>query len=173
MAGMIYVTGGARSGKSSYAQQLAEQHQGRLLYVAPARVEDDEMAVRIELHQESRGERWQLLEEPLWLSEKLPDAASGKGALLVDCVTLWLSNLFFHFHEKQGPVLAEVDRFIEMAWQLAEPVYLVSNELGGGIVPENPMARKFRDLAGIVNQRLAAAADEAWLVVSGLPIKLK
>ena len=173
MAQMIYVTGGARSGKSSYAQQLAEQHQGDLLYIAPARVEDDEMVTRIELHRQARGERWQLLEEQLWLAERLPDAAAGKGALLLDCVTLWITNLFFHFDEQQGAVLAEVDRLIELAWQLDEPLYLVSNELGSGIVPENPLARKFRDLAGIVNQRLAAAADEAWLVVSGLPVKLK
>ena len=173
MAGMIYVTGGTRSGKSSFTQQLAEKHAGGLLYIAPARVDDDEMLTRIELHQQVRGERWQLLEEPLWLAERLPDAASGKGALLLDCVTLWITNLFFHFDEKPGPVLAEVDRFIELVWQLDEPCYLVSNELGSGIVPENRMARKFRDLAGIVNQRLAAAADEAWLVVSGLPVKLK
>lgn len=173
MAEMIYVTGGARSGKSGYAQQLAEQHKGKLLYIAPARVDDDEMAARIEQHQQARDERWLLLEEPLWLCEKLPDAASGKGALLLDCVTLWLSNLSMHFHEKQGPVLAEIDRFIELAWQLAQPIYLVSNELGNGVVPENRLARRFRDLAGIVNQRLAAAADEAWLLVSGLPVKLK
>lgn len=173
MAQMVYVTGGSRSGKSSYAQQLAEQHRGKLLYIAPARVDDDEMAARIELHQQARGERWELLEEPLWLPERLSDAAVGHGALLLDCVTLWVTNLFFHFAEKQGPVLAEVDRFIELAWRLEEPLYLVSNELGSGIVPENRMARKFRDLAGIVNQRLAAAADEAWLVVSGLPVKLK
>ncbi|SHJ10688.1 adenosylcobinamide kinase /adenosylcobinamide-phosphate guanylyltransferase [Malonomonas rubra DSM 5091] len=173
MAKMIYVTGGSRSGKSSYAQQLAERHAGNLLYIAPARVDDDEMLARIELHQQARGERWRLLEEQLWLSDRLPDAGPGHGALLLDCVTLWITNLFFHFEEKQGPVLAEVDRFIEMAWQLEEPLYLVSNELGSGIVPENRMARKFRDLAGIVNQRLAAAADEAWMVVSGLPVKLK
>ena len=173
MAGMIYVTGGARSGKSCYAQQLVEQHAGPLLYIAPSEVRDEEMAARVELHQQVRGERWQLLEEPLWLVDRLPDAANGKGALLLDCVTLWVTNLFFHFAEQPGPVLAEVDRFIELAWQLDEPCYLVSNELGSGIVPENRMARKFRDLAGFVNQRLAAAADQAWLVVSGLPVKLK
>ncbi len=173
MAKLIYVTGGSRSGKSSYAQQLAETQAGKLLYVAPARVDDDEMAARIEMHQQARNERWELLEEPLWLTEQLTEAAAGHGALLLDCVTLWITNLFFHFEEKQGPVLAEVDRFIQLAWQLDEPLYLVSNELGSGIVPENRMARKFRDLAGIVNQRLAAAADEAWLVVSGLPVKLK
>ena len=173
MARIVYVTGGARSGKSSYAQQLAEQHKGKLLYIAPARVEGDEMASRIELHRQARGERWHLLEEQLWLADRLPDAAAGKGALLLDCVTLWVTNLFFHFEEKQAPVLAEVDRLIELAWQLDEPFFLVSNELGSGIVPENRLARKFRDLAGIVNQRLAAAADDAWLVVSGLPVKLK
>ena len=173
MAQMIYVTGGTRSGKSCYAQQLAETHSGKLLYIAPARLEDDEMVNRIELHRQARGDRWQVLEEQLWLVDRLPDAAAGKGALLLDCVTLWITNLFFHFEEQQGPVLAEVDRLIEQAWQLDEPLYLVSNELGSGIVPENRMARKFRDLAGIVNQRLAAAADDAWLVVSGLPVKLK
>lgn len=173
MAQVIYVTGGTRSGKSSFTQQLAEKNPGNLLYIAPARVDDDEMIARVEMHKQARGERWQLLEEPLWLADRLPDVAEGHGALMLDCVTLWITNLFFHFSEKQGPVLAEVDRFIELAWQLDEPLYLVSNELGSGIVPENKMARKFRDLAGIVNQRLAAAADEAWLVVSGLPVKLK
>lgn len=173
MAEMIYITGGARSGKSSFAQQCAEKHAGKLLYIAPARVDDDEMTARIEMHQRDRGDRWELLEEPLWLAERLTDRAAGHGALLLDCVTLWITNLFFHFEENQGPVLAEVDRLIELAWQLDEPLYLVSNELGSGIVPENRMARKFRDLAGIVNQRLAAAADHAWLVVSGLPVKLK
>ncbi|MCK4623622.1 MAG: bifunctional adenosylcobinamide kinase/adenosylcobinamide-phosphate guanylyltransferase [Desulfuromonadales bacterium] len=173
MAKIVFITGGARSGKSRYAQQLAEQQPGDLLYIAPARVEDEEMAARVELHRESRGERWQLLEEPLWLVDRLPDAVTGKGALLLDCVTLWLANLSFHFAEKPEPVLAEVDRLIELAWQLDEPLYLVSNELGGGIVPENRLARKFRDLAGIVNQRLAAASDEVWLMVAGLPVRLK
>ena len=173
MGQMVFITGGTRSGKSSFAQQRCEAYPGELLYIAPAEAADDEMLQRVRLHQETRGERWHLLEEPLWLTEKLVEAATGKSALLLDCVTLWVSNLFFHFEEKSAPVLAEVDRFIELAWQLDEPLYLVSNELGSGIVPENRMARQFRDLAGIVNQRLAAAADEAWVVVSGLPLKLK
>ena len=173
MGQMVFITGGARSGKSAFAQERAEEHRGELLYIAPAEVEDDEMLQRVRIHQEARGERWKLLEEPLWLADRLMPDASGKGALLLDCVTLWISNLFFHFHEKNGPVLGEVDRFVGLASQLDEPLYLVSNELGSGIVPENPMARHFRDLAGIVNQRLAAAADEAWLVAAGLPLKLK
>lgn len=173
MGQMIFITGGARSGKSSFAQQQAEQHPGELLYIAAAEVRDDEMLQRVQMHQQARGERWQLLEEPLWVADKLAEQSAGKAALLLDCVTLWVTNLFFHFEERSGPVLAEIDRFIELAWQLDEPLYLVSNELGSGIVPENSMNRQFRDLAGIVNQRLAAAADEAWLVVSGLPLKLK
>ena len=173
MGQMIFITGGTRSGKSNFAQQCCEEHPGELLYIAPAEADDDEMLQRVRMHQEARGERWHLLEEPLWLSDKLIESAAGKSALLLDCVTLWVTNLYFHFDEKSGPVLAEVDRFIELAWQLDEPLYLVSNELGSGIIPENRMARQFRDLAGIVNQRLAAAADEAWIVVSGLPLKLK
>ncbi len=173
MGQMIFITGGTRSGKSSFAQQRCEEHPGALLYIAPAESEDDEMLQRVRMHQDARGERWHLLEEPLWVSDNLIESATGKSALLLDCVTLWVSNLFFHFDEKSGPILAEVDRFIELAWQLNVPLYLVSNELGSGIVPESRMARHFRDLAGIVNQRLAAAADEAWMVVSGLPLKLK
>lgn len=173
MGRLIYVTGGARSGKSGYAQQLAEQQSGELLYVAPAQVLDSEMAERVELHRQARGERWSLLEEPLWLSDRLAEETKGRSALMLDCVTIWLSNLFFHYDEKHEPILAEVDKLIAVAENLPTPFYLVSNELGSGIVPENKLARSFRDLAGTVNQKLAAAADEAWLVVSGLPLKLK
>lgn len=173
MGQVIFITGGTRSGKSRFAQQRAEEHAGRLLYIAPSEVEDDEMLQRVRMHQEARGERWQLFEEPLWLADHLAEQAAGKGALLLDCVTLWISNLFFHFEEKSASVLGEVDRFLGLISQLEEPLYLVSNELGSGIVPENRMARHFRDLAGIVNQRIAATADEAWLVVAGLPLQLK
>ena len=173
MGRLIYVTGGARSGKSGYAQQLAEQQPGELLYIAPAEVLDEEMAERVELHRQERGERWALLEEPLRLSERLPAVALDKSALLLDCVTIWLSNLFFHYGEERTPILDEVDRLLGVIEKLTVPLYLVSNELGSGIVPDNALARSFRDLAGTVNRKLAAAADEAWLVVSGLPVKLK
>ena len=173
MSRLIYIAGGARSGKSGYAQQLAEQQTGELLYIAPAQVLDDEMAERVELHRKTRGERWTLLEEPLQLTDHLPAAAQGKSAVLLDCVTIWLSNLFFHFDEDPKPILAEVNRLVAIAQELPAPLYLVSNELGSGIVPEHKMARSFRDLVGTVNQTLAKAADEAWLVVSGLPVKLK
>jgi adenosylcobinamide kinase/adenosylcobinamide-phosphate guanylyltransferase len=173
MGKLIFVTGGARSGKSRYAQRLAEACPGPLLYVATADIGDAEMAERVRRHRGDRGERWSTLEEPLALTDRLPAAAVGKGAVLLDCVTLWLSNLFFHHQEDVGRVLAEIERFLAAVPALEAPLFLVSNEVGGGIVPENHLARHFRDLAGEANQRLAAVADEAWLVVAGLPLQLK
>jgi len=170
---LTLVTGGSRSGKSRYAQQQAELQPGRLLYVATAEVGDAEMAERIALHRAARGERWQTLEEALQLSTRLPAACAGYGGVVVDCVTLWLSALYFHLGEQDEPVLEQVDLLLQGLAGVTTPVWLVSNELGSGIVPENRLARQFRDLAGSVNQRLAAAADAAWLVVSGLPLQLK
>jgi adenosylcobinamide kinase / adenosylcobinamide-phosphate guanylyltransferase len=173
MAAVVYITGGARSGKSAFAQRLAERHAGSLLYVATAAIGDGEMAERVRRHQAVRGERWTTLEEPLDLAGRLPEAAAGCDALLLDCVTLWLSNLLHHHNEDAAAVLAEVDRFIATFATLPAPLYLVSNEVGDGIVPANPLARLFRDVAGEAGQKLAAAADEAYLVVAGLPLRLK
>ncbi len=173
MGQLIFITGGARSGKSRFAQRQAESRPGALLYVATAAVGDAEMAERVARHRAERGERWQTLEEPLQLAERLPQVAAGKGAVLLDCVTLWLTNLLFHHGERPEPVLAEVEKFLDAVRQLDSPLYLVSNEVGSGIVPDNRLARVFRDLAGEANQLLAAAADEAWLVTAGLPLRLK
>lgn len=173
MGDLIFITGGTRSGKSGYAQRRAEALPGPLLYVATAGAGDAEMATRIASHRAARTERWETLEEPLALTEELPAATAGKTAVLIDCVTLWLSNLYFHHREEPAPVLAAVAALIELLPRIAAPVYLVSNELGSGVVPENRLARRFRDLAGEANQQLAAAASEAWLVVAGLPLRLK
>ena len=173
MAELILITGGTRSGKSAFAQRCAEAHAGPLLYVATATMGDSEMATRIARHQQARGERWNLLEEPCDLCGRLPAAATGQGAILLDCVTLWISNLLFAHNEDPEIVLAEVRRFIACLAEIDAPLYLVSNEVGGGIVPENRLARLFRDLAGEVNQELATAASSAWLVVAGLPLRLK
>jgi adenosylcobinamide kinase/adenosylcobinamide-phosphate guanylyltransferase len=176
MARVTYITGGARSGKSAFAQSLAERCEGSLLYVATAGIGDAEMAERVRRHRAARaarGARWETLEEPLALADRLPPVATGKGGVLLDCVTLWLSNLLFHQAEGESEVWPEVERFIALLPSLAAPLFIVSNEVGSGIVPENRLAREFRDLAGEVNQRLAVAADEAWLVVSGLPLRLK
>ncbi|MDO3377515.1 bifunctional adenosylcobinamide kinase/adenosylcobinamide-phosphate guanylyltransferase [Geoalkalibacter halelectricus] len=172
MAPTVFITGGARSGKSAFAQQRAESHPGSLLYLAAARSEDAEMAARIQAHQEARGPRWRTVEEPLDIPGALREAR-GCEAVLFDCVTLWLSNLLFHHREDQAAVLAAVDGLVAILPRLEAPLYLVSNEVGSGIVPENRLARLFRDLAGTANQRLAAAADEAWLVAAGCPLRLK
>lgn len=165
------VLGGAASGKSRFAQALAESHPGSLLYVATAQPGDEEMAARIARHQQCRGERWRTLEAPLDLTVVVP-AAVGHGAVLVDCVTLWLTNLLLA-NETPAAVWPAVDAFIDVLAGLPAPIILVSNEVGQGIVPEHALARTFRDLAGQVNQRLAARADRVWLVTAGLPLQLK
>jgi len=172
MGEMIYVTGGARSGKSGYAQRLVESCPGALLYVATAAAGDAEMAARIALHRQQRGSRWTTLEEPCRPLESLPQAAADKGGVLFDCATLWLSNLLLR-GDDDAAILDEIRRLPEVARKLPGTLVLVSNELGSGIVPENALARRFRDLAGTANQVLAATADQAWLVVSGLPLQLK
>ena len=165
------VLGGAASGKSAFAQQLAEQHPGSLLYVATAAIGDQEMAARVARHRQQRGARWHTLEEPRALTAVAP-AAAGCGAVLIDCVTLWLTNLLLA-HQNTERVQEEVEAFIATLEQLSAPLYLVSNEVGQGIVPDNPLARTFRDLAGNINQRLAGRADRVWLVTAGIPLKLK
>jgi len=170
---LILVLGGAASGKSRYAQQLAESQPGSLLYVATAQPGDAEMSLRIRRHQQERGVRWRTLEEPCDLAGQLPGAAVGVQAVLVDCVTLWLTNLLLAGDEDPDRVWPAVEGFLAACAALNVPVILVSNELGLGLVPETPLGRLFRDLAGQVNQRLAAAADRVWLVTAGLPLQLK
>lgn len=165
------VLGGAASGKSRYAQGLAESCAGTLLYVATAHAGDEEMAARIARHQAVRGARWRTLEAPLELAALVP-AAAGHGAVLVDCVTLWLTNLLLAGEDVER-VWPAVETFIAALDRLTVPLLLVSNEVGQGIVPEHPLGRSFRDLAGQVNQRLAARADAVWLVAAGLPLRLK
>lgn len=165
------VLGGAASGKSRFAQELAERQPGTLLYVATAHAGDAEMAGRIALHRAARGERWRTLETALDLTVVVP-AAAGHGAVLVDCVTLWLSNLLLAGGDAAAANPA-VDAFLSVLAGLPVPIILVSNEVGQGIVPEHALARAFRDLAGQVNQRLAARADHVWLVTAGIPLQLK
>lgn len=168
------VLGGAASGKSRFAQQLAESAGGPLLYVATARAGDEEMQARIARHRQDRGDCWQTLEVTHDLAGQLPKAAQGKAAVLIDCVTLWLSNLLLEDAEHpEASVWPAVNAFLAALDQVSAPVILVSNELGLSLVPEHRLGRIFRDLAGQVNQRLAARADHVWLVTAGLPQALK
>lgn len=167
---IILITGGARSGKSRYAEQRAREIGGRLLYVATAEAGDDEMARRIAAHRARRGDEWTTVEAALEIASALRESR-GFDAAVIDCVTLWLSNLI----ERADAIAIErtVETFIGAARDFAGPVFIVTNELGSGIVPDNALARSFRDLAGWTNQRLAEAADEVVLMVAGLPLFVK
>lgn len=165
---IIFVTGGARSGKSTYAEARTLALDGRPVYVATAEAWDEEMSARIAAHRARRDERWGERPAPLDLVEALEET-DGQGARLVDCLTLWLNNLMF----AERDLAAETALLAEALARQKSSVVLVTNEVGMGIVPENKLAREFRDAQGRLNQTIAAAADEAWLVVSGLPMRLK
>ncbi len=162
------VLGGARSGKSAFAQAKAEAAAARPILIATGEAFDDEMRDRIERHRQARGERWTTVEAPLDLVGAL-DGLSEGDAVVVDCLTLWLSN---HLHA-HSDIEAETRRLIGALAGCSAPVWLVSNEVGQGIVPDNALARRFRDEAGRLHQALARAADEAFLIVAGLPLRLK
>ncbi len=165
----LFVLGGARSGKSRYAQARAESLPGDLIYVATAQAFDDEMEERIARHVADRGPRWSTLDVPLDLPAAiLANAAPGR-VLLVDCLTLWTSNLMF----AERDLDAETEALATAVTQAAGPVLLVANEVGLGIVPDNALARRFRDVAGRINQAIAAAAEEVQFIAAGLPLRLK
>lgn len=177
MSGITFITGGARSGKSAFAEKLALGFPAPLCYLATAQALDAEMGGRIVKHRQRRGDVWSTVEEPLLLHQTLSSLDGSHGAVLVDCVTLWLTNLLFQYeasgNNPEDLVLGEVRQLAWLLPKLSTPVFLVSNEVGMGIVPENRLGRVFRDIAGQANQIIAAAADEVWMVVSGIPVRLK
>jgi len=164
----VLVLGGARSGKSRHAQALAEAAGPRRLFVATAQVLDEEMRERVERHRADRDASWRTLEEPLELPAVLRAPREPGEAVLVDCLTLWLSNLLVAGRD----VEAASDALVAAVPAGDVPLVLVSNEVGLGIVPDNALARRFRDAAGRLNQRLAAACDAADLVVAGIPLRI-
>ena len=160
---IILITGGARSGKSRYAEQRAVEMGGRSLYVATAEAKDEEMTQRIAEHRKRRGNQWRTIEEPLELTQALLAQRGKTDCALVDCLTLWISNLLIRHDDKYAS--EKVQELIEKLPQLDFHLLFVTNEVGWGIVPDNPLARKFRDLAGWTNQRIAQAANEVILMV--------
>ncbi len=163
------VLGGARSGKSRYAEGLLDRHPGRRVYLATAEVLDEEMAARVKAHRDRRDADWKTVEEPLALAAAVKAETEQGAAVLVDCLTLWLGNLL----GEARPVEDEIDGLIAAIGQFGGPVVFVSNEVGQGIVPDNALARRFRDLAGVLHQRLAEKADSVVFVTAGIPMKLK
>jgi adenosylcobinamide kinase/adenosylcobinamide-phosphate guanylyltransferase len=182
---LILVTGGARSGKSEFAEQLAEQLVGEnasvasLGYIATAQIFDDEMKQRVKLHQARRSKLWVTAEAPFDAHLTLRQVAQHCDVILFDCLTLYLSNLLLspdaptNSEQHLSAVLGQIDQLIDACRDGNKTVILVTNEVGMGIVPENALARQYRDWAGWVNQKVAQAADQVYFVVSGIPVEIK
>jgi adenosylcobinamide kinase/adenosylcobinamide-phosphate guanylyltransferase len=169
MTKSLLVLGGARSGKSRHAQARAEALDGELVFVATGQAYDEEMADRIARHQADRGPRWRTVEAPIELARAIEALACPGTVLMVDCLTLWASNLIFADRDPE----TETARLVAAICAARGPVILVSNEVGLGIVPDNALARRFRDVAGRINQVVAACADEVVFIAAGLPLTLK
>jgi len=166
---IVFVTGGARSGKSSFALIAAAKIRGRRAFVATATALDAEMLARIEKHRLDRGGEWETIEEPLGIAKVIDETKDKYAVLVIDCLTLWLSNVLLSGLDAES----EIDELVSTLAACPAPLFIVSNEVGMGIVPENELARRFRDLAGLLNQKVAGIADEVYLVVSGIPVNIK
>ncbi len=166
------VLGGVRSGKSRYAQQLAEQS-GRVVFVATAKATDDEMRGKIERHREDRPKAWLTVEEPLELVQVLEQHGSSCDVILIDCLTIFAANLLEIEGENTSVIDSRVAALCNALQSVGCAVVLVSNEVGSGVVPAYPLGRRYRDLLGEINQKIARVADDVVLMVAGLPLALK
>jgi len=168
---VVLVLGGARSGKSTYAQRLAELWWARPLYLATAETLDTEMVARVALHKRKRGRRWSCIEEPLDVARAIRSRTPPRDGILLDCATLWLSNVLLK--EGEAAIAVRTKGLREALASARQDVIIVSNEVGMGIVPDSELGRLFRDRQGWLNQDLAATADFVVFVAAGLPIVLK
>lgn len=169
---LILITGGARSGKSAYAELRAFGIGGKRAYLATAQALDAEMAERIEKHRKQRGATWDTYEEPLAVAELVEKLNNRYDVVLLDCLTLWLSNVMAHTDGDEA-VVSRGDELVSAIKAFGGTCIVVTNEVGLGIVPDNPLARKFRDVAGMMNQKMARAADEVYFTASGIPVRIK
>jgi len=169
---VLFIIGGCRSGKSSHALFLANQIPGHKIFIATCMPHDKEMEERVLLHKKQRSRAWTTLEVPVRLPEEISKNSQKENVILVDCLTLWISNLMLenNDHETIDGHIRNLVRSLENAQC---PVILVSNEVGTGIVPENRLARRFRDIAGFTNQSIAAYADNVIWMVAGIPVGVK
>jgi adenosylcobinamide kinase/adenosylcobinamide-phosphate guanylyltransferase len=166
------VLGGARSGKSRYAQQLAEQSQ-RVVFVATAKASDDEMNAKIERHKEDRPKSWLTVEEPLELPKVLAEHEGHSDVIVIDCLTIYTANLMEAAGENSAAIDGRITALCEVLGRVQCNVVLVSNEVGSGVHPVSPLGRAYRDLLGEINQKIARIADDVVLMVAGLPLALK
>ena len=183
MASRIFlVLGGVRSGKSAFAEsKISMLNEGPILYVATGVAVDDEMKERIRLHRESRPREWSTLEEPTKLAEKLAPMLTGDGApgaVIIDSIDVWVANLLMgnqseNKHRLEEIVTTEAGQLLKLVVDSPQAFVFVSSEVGLSLVPTEPLGRHFQDLLGTINQRIAAAATEVFLVVAGLPTKIK
>ena len=173
MAHIQFILGGARSGKSAHAEQLAEAHASKtgsqLVYMATAEIFDDEMESRIQLHRDRRGPEWQLVEAPLDLPDAIRAADAQTTTILVDCLSVWTTNLLIH----ERDLAASRDALLASLSDCRGRILLVASETGLGIVPDNALSRRFRDANGRLNQSVASRADEVFFVAAGLALRLK
>ena len=173
MAKITLVTGGARSGKSCYALSLAQNYRRKRVFIATAEAFDQEMRLRIDKHRKERGNRFFTIEEPYDPAAALARLPAGSQVVVIDCLTVWLGNLIHRYDDKQPESYPEIEALANALRVLPCDAILVSNEVGMGIVPHNESARRFRDLAGQLNQQVAGLAERVVLMVSGIPLTLK
>lgn len=169
----VLITGGARSGKSSYALKLADAVRGRKGYLATAQPLDEEMEERIRGHREGRGDEYISIEEPLNITQRLKEIDGSFEVIVIDCLALWISNLLHRGERNLSRIKEEIREFVDCAKGLKSRLILVTNEVGMGIVPDNELARIFRDLIGFTNQLIAENADGVVVMFSGIPWRLK
>lgn len=172
MSKLILITGGVRSGKSNYAQGLARSLKTKVVYIATAAPLDSEMKRRIKLHRKGRDKSWSTVEEPIGVLRAIKKLPAQKTVILLDCLTLLISNLMFK-GLKDNEIYKEIKSIAQTLKRKAVLSIVVTNEVGSGIVPDNELARRFRDLQGRANQILSEAADCVYFLVSGIPIKIK
>ncbi len=173
MGGIVLITGGARSGKSSYALEKALEFPPERVFLATALAIDFEMADRIRQHREERSEDFATIEEPLDLVSRLKDLADEVNVVVVDCLTVWLGNLFHKCGDNEEAVKQDVERLCKGVSAMNRELILVTNEVGFGIVPENSLARLYRDMLGFLNRRIAEQADKVYCCICGIPVCIK
>lgn len=172
MGKLIFVTGGCKSGKSKFAVSIAKKTKGKILFIATCIPKDKEMKERVKLHKLERPKNWDTIEEEKNVSDLIKKVKDKYSCIIIDCLTILISNFLLEGKNKKY-IEKEVEKIARISRESNAEVIIISNEVGSGIVPENKIAREFRDIAGIANQKLAEFANGVYLVVSGIPIKIK